>query len=461
MKSQVPRRLWKVLRLLPILLAVTTASCGEKKDPEEEADDKAKNNRVLPAGGTGPGGSNGRTIDSSSTLLFDVDTPKYNESVDLTVHRFRAWRSNPSNYAPNQIDDIDKAVVELWFSYGDNTDIGYDGLPLEEAEDNEDADPTPVYRYEVRQKLNTDGEGWVFLRDEPAGKLKKYDTGAVNTDSFKVSAPDGLLSDNYPLQTYDAMSDEDDYPWSDLKLKDVASGFELATETQYKVNKKNDGSFAKTFKMGCKINDDNYIYKDVEVGNQTYYPTTEDEDSPQGNNEITIAWSTQWRISGINLSTQKLRLFRYRTAPLWTRRELPNTAANSDTTHPGASGLEKLIRKCNKKAESGGQFELIWLQADGSDEFAVNEYRNNADVVDYCDTYATNVSDDPNAVSLNSFPGGCNANWSNDLGGKLTFVDFGRWNGTDNSANIDYGSGTDQPLAVEQTDPVVFDFAKK
>ena len=240
----------------------------------------------------------------------------------------------------------------------------------------------------------------------------------------------------------DIASNQEVTPWAGLQGQE---GIVIASRYSYIQNTK----FTASGWLGCMVQpfadgtpgETKMLFSQIEHGSiygnaKNLYDTLEDTDELAKNAQLWVQRHEQWHLAALNIRKNTLSIYRttmYRY--LYYGRELPNV--DPSVTEPSLSGMENLVRHCNKTAaELGGTFRIFGLKADNS---ARLHLASNSELA-YCPTLKAATASNNTTVALNNTTFGCTTANDSTLTKDWNFtspaLQAGNWDGSKHSGAV-------------------------
>ena len=320
-------------------------------------------------------GDNVSIKDASGNAMLVVDA-RPAVAVDnegITINQVRVWKSTPNDQAPGVYSAIDDYTIEIWAT-------------LEgEAQS----------RYYRKSGFIADVDGNLFAPALSPGQIKYHDRANAaileTPASYTITASDPFIGletsaginltktavSGTATSTTEVLADPaliTQTPWTEIKYREY-------TQTLFqRARQEKNVDLALKAKMGCmtvtkgvdgSVAPGSYQFQDVELGNavrmgsQTVFVDSGATgvvaaDTSGDDNFLVLEWQEAWYLTGLNVTTRRIRMVRERWVPFYHRRELPGVDRSNDA--PLLSGMETLVRSCNASAESTGAFRLVYMR---------------------------------------------------------------------------------------------------
>lgn len=371
----------------------------------------------------------------NSHPIWGFGGEKIVEELGITIFEMKLHRSSSNENSPGAASIIDQSYLEIWYKLDGDDDVVFTsvndeetndaGEKIERTEEETAALHKDRRRYAKMGGFKVDKLGNLYKEGSQPGSVSYDEAYAGNLHKegayeYRVTPKDGLVTNRMP--NYVAYSETtgdagetitvretikaEDVPksdWSNVYDYSFAATI-IAGRTHYQSNTKGKVKA----KLGCllKTLDDTtteaktYKFGEVELGatlqdsKDKYDATSVDADETDtlgSDDKLWIQWSENYYISGLNISSGKLRLVRHRSAPFYQNRELPGV--DDDVDDPKLSGMDALVRACNTAAEENGTFQLLSLGTAATPDLTIGTANAYCSTLDDADTDTLSTAD--------------------------------------------------------------------
>jgi hypothetical protein len=400
----------------------------------------------------------------NANLIWSTTGPVEVKDLGMTIHASKLWQSRDNSQSSGLATVLDGYILELWFDLEKDNELAFVPTKEKKSASEEDLIDDGKRRYAAIGLMRRSADGFLYVTGGAPGTttFAEPTVDPMTSDglfSYTVTDKDGLIFQKFPalaswIENTGDVSDPttvteliqahevEDSGWENAYRYDFSTNA-IVSRVRYEEN----SEFKTKAKLGClvkKVSGDRYaarsfLFDDVELGavlqnSEDLYTQTESESKLGDDDALWIKWTETYYLAGIDLNTRNMRIMRTRSAPYYTARELPGV--DSSVTSPKVSGLESLVRSCNKAAGVGGTFHLSYLSgSESSLELEIGAEN------DYCASLATASSATLDYQSSNY--GACSFT--------IVGAQGGTWNGSEHSGPVTDAGGS---ISYQEYSPI-------